>query len=332
MKKRVTVYDISEQLGISPSTVSRVLNNSSLIGAEKRELILRTAEEMGYEKRSIKRQKGRAIINIRLFLPQTKFSYIHLFYDVAELIEGIQKGFGETRINIITSLNDGDLSLFDSKKLGDIDGCIFAFTTPSVELEELLEDRTVPFILLNRANEEQNYVLVDNQDGMERLVEAMYRKRGKTLKPCFIGFSQLPSVSEQREIGVYQACQKRSVPFDREADVIMVDSLTELRMKVLPAIEEHAYNGVFCFNDLMAVSLYQAILQKQWKIPDQFSLSGFDNSPMLQLIDQKIDTIEFSLLKLGREAGMWLNRRIIDRVSDSIQKAMEGEYIAGDTI
>ncbi len=332
MAKKVTVYDIAKALDISPSTVSRVLNNSSLISEEKRELILRTAEEMHYEKRSIKKQKGRAIITIRLFLPRAKFSYIHLFYDVAELLEGVQQGFGETRVNIITSLNDGDLSLFDSKKLGDIDGCIFAFTKPSEQMEELLEDRGVPFLMLNRSNPEHNYVLVDNLSGMDKLVGAMYEKRKADLKPCFIGFSQLPSVSALREQGVVEACQRRHIPFDPQVDIIMVDSLTELNSKVIPALKERSYNAVLCFNDLMAVSLYQAALHQNWQVPHRFSLCGFDNSPMLQLMDQRIDTIEFSLRRLGMEAGLWLSSRIIDRSQAPIQKALEGTYIVGETI
>jgi LacI family transcriptional regulator len=332
MKKRVTVYDISEKLGISPSTISRVLNNSSLISEEKTNLILKTAKEMGYEKRSIKRQKGRAIINIRLFLPKTQFNYIHLFYDVAELIEGIQQGFGETRVNIITSLNDGNLSLFDSKKLGDIDGCIFAFTTPSKDLEKLLEDRVVPFLLLNRSNSKNNYVIVNNTIGMKRLVENMFNKRGETLKPCFVGFSKLPSVSNQRAIGVLKACEEFKIPFCLEEDVFIVDSIDELSKKVLPIIKEREYNGVLCFNDLMAVSLYQAALRRNWFVPDLFSLSGFDNSPILQLMEQRIDTIEFSLLQLGTEAGIWLQSQIINRSKDPIQKALEGDYIVGETI
>jgi LacI family transcriptional regulator len=133
-------------------------------------------------------------------------------------------------------------------------------------------------------------------------------------------------------MGVYKGCVARNIPFDREKDVIMVDSLTELREKVLPAIEKYSYNGVFCFNDLMAVSLYQTALRRNWRVPDLFSLTGFDNSPMLQLLDQRIDTIEFSLLKLGKEAGMWLNGRIINRLDNAIQKALEGDYIVGETI
>ncbi|MDD4647682.1 MAG: hypothetical protein PHP67_05625, partial [Sphaerochaeta sp.] len=71
---------------------------------------------------------------------------------------------------------------------------------------------------------------------------------------------------------------------------------------------------------------------RNWRVPDLFSLTGFDYSPMLHLLDQRIDTIEFSLLKLGKEAGMWLNGRIINRLDNAIQKALEGDYIVGETI
>jgi LacI family transcriptional regulator len=53
---------------------------------------------------------------------------------------------------------------------------------------------------------------------------------------------------------------------------------------------------------------------------------------MLQLMDQRIDTIEFSLRRLGMEAGLWLSSRIIDRSQAPIQKALEGTYIVGETI
>ncbi|MDC7242820.1 MAG: LacI family DNA-binding transcriptional regulator, partial [Sphaerochaetaceae bacterium] len=239
---------------------------------------------------------------------------------------------GETRVNIITSLNDGNLSLFDSKKLGDIDGCIFAFTTPSTELEKLLEDRVVPFILLNRSNSKNNYVIVNNMVGMKRLVENMYNKRGASLKPCFIGFSKLPSVSNQRAMGVSQACHNHNLDFNMKEDVFIVDSIEELSKNVLPIIKDRKYNGVLCFNDLLAVSLYQAALRRNWFIPDLFSLTGFDNSPILKLMEQRIDTIEFSLLQLGIEAGIWLQSQIINRSNDPIQKALEGDYILGETI
>jgi LacI family transcriptional regulator len=186
---------------------------------------LSTAERLNYRKRHIKRQGLRAIITIRLFLPATKYSYIHLFYDVADLIDGVNAGFGETKINIITSINDGDPSLFDSKKLGDIDGCIFAFTVPSSELEARLEEREIPFVLLNRESPENNYVMIDGFGGMAKLVDALWLKRGRTLKPCYIGFSPLPGVSKRREDGFVTACREKSISVDSEA-LFTVETIT----------------------------------------------------------------------------------------------------------
>ena len=331
MNKKVTVYDIARELKISPSTVSRVLNNSSLIGDEKRQLIVEAAGRMNYQKRSIKKQRSRAIINIRLFLPPAKYTYIHLFYDVAAMISGIQDGFSDTRVNIITSINDGDLTLFDSKKLGDIDGCIFAFTVPPEKLELLLEEREIPFILINREEPENNYVMVDSHSGMEKLVDAMWRRHREKLKPCFIGFDPLANVSMRRQEGVSAACVKRDIPF-LGTDVFNIDSIKDLQGPVLDAILKHGYNAVLCFNDLLSVSVYQSILRRGLSVPGTFSLSGFDNSPMLDLMDQRIDTIEFSLLTLGTEAGKWLHRWIIEREALPTQKKIEGTYVRGETI
>jgi LacI family transcriptional regulator len=331
MKNRITVYDIARKLDISPSTVSRVLNNSSLIGEEKRQLILAAAEELGYQKRQIRKQGCRAIINIRLFLPPTKYDYIHLFYDVAELIDGIQQGFGSTKVNIIISINDGDLQLFDSKKIGDIDGCIFAFTMPSPEMETLLEERTIPYILLNRQEPENNYLVVDSLLGMKCLVEAMWRKHADDFRPCYIGFSPLGMVTRLREEGVRNTCALHGKEL-LAADVFNIDQIKELQGPVLDAILERKYNCVLCFNDLLAVSVYQSALHRGIAIPQAFSLSGFDNSPMLQLLDQRIDTIEFSIHSLGTEAGLWLRAWIIDRDFKPIQKKLEGTYMKGETI
>jgi LacI family transcriptional regulator len=331
IKPKATVYSIARELGISPSTVSRVLNNSSLIGDSKRALILSAAERLNYQKRQIRRQGLRAIITIRLFLPAAKYSYIHLFYDVADLIAGVQAGFGETKVNIITSINDGDLSLFDSKKLGDIDGCIFAFTVPSGELEAKLEEREIPFVLLNREAPENNYIMVDGFGGMGKLVDALWLKRGAALKPCYIGFSPLPGVSKRREEGFAAACRARSIAL-REGDLYTIENIAELTGPVLDDITGKGYNALVCFNDMVAISAYQSALHRSLRIPADFSLTGFDNSPILDLMDQRIDTIEFSLQKLGREAGSWLRGRTIERKDETLQLNLEGDYIPGETI
>lgn len=330
MGNRVTVYDIAEELGISSSTVSRVLNNSTLISDEKSLLIRNTAEKMGYRKRTIRRQKDRTILNIKLFLPSAQYTYIHLFYDVADLIAGIQEGFGEVKVNIITRLNDWDDTVFSNKKLGDIDGAIFAFSRPDEKLAAVVREREIPMILLNRPDDTGNFVMYDNRLGMKKLLGEL-NTRIPGLRPCYLGFTPIQPVSTLRGEGVKEACSELHIPLG-PSDMLEVGSIEEINGSFIGMLREKGYNAVLAFNDLLAVYLYQAALHGGVRIPDAFSLTGFDNSPVRSLISAKIDTINLSIHRLGLEAGSWLRSYIVERDHSPLKKRIEGEYIPGTTI
>ncbi len=327
---KTTVYDIASALNISPSTVSRVLNNSSLISDEKKELILRTAEEMQYERRVIKKQGARAILNIRLFLPQSQFSYMNLFYDVAELADSIRSGFNGTKINIILTTDTNNDAIFDHKKTGETDGCVFAFCIPGPPLKKRLQELEIPFVLLNRAMDGCNHILVDNHAGMMQLVGAMHRRHGSGSRFCYVGFEPLAKLSNIRATGIQQACQSLGIPFSDE-DCYSLDTISHI-YEIGEDLIRKQYNGILCFNDVVAVSCYNMLLHHNIDVPLQVSLSGFDSSPILCLVDQPIDTVEFSVKALGINAGKWLKDRIIEKDGSDIHLSLPGKYIVGTTI
>lgn len=330
MARRVTVYDIAERLEISPSTVSRVLNNSALIGSEKRELILRTADEMGYEKRNIRRHGARSILNIALFLPYATVTYQHLFYDAAELIASIERGFGDVRVNILTSLNTDSSIVFSHKKLGDIDGCVFGFTEPDARLSGAIAEREIPSVVLNRIEESENFVTCDNHRGMQQLIAHVSGCRDE-VRACFIGFTPAVPVTTYREEGFRTACSTLDLPC-HTGSVRRIDSLEEIDESFVRSIVGDGFNTVMCFNDFVAVYFFQAALAAGVRIPEDLSLTGFDNSPVRRLAVKEIDTINLSTKRLGEAAGRWLKGRIIDRSEESLALSIEGELIEGETV
>jgi DNA-binding LacI/PurR family transcriptional regulator len=329
MAKRVTLYHIAEELGISASTVSRVLNNSTLISDEKSRLIIDKANELGYIPRQVKKQKNRVILNIHLFLPPSQESFIHLFYDIAQLLEGIREGFGDVLVNILTRLNDGDHSFLNKKKTGQIDGCIFAFTRIKEDLREELNLRSIPFIHLNR-KDRSSFVAYDNRDEMDRLVQILYNKRGNTLRPCFLGYNKLIEVSQDRFEGVKKACFKRNISF-KKSDYYSINVIDDLQ-EVFSTLVNKKYNAILSFNDIIAMAVLQRARINKIAIPEKISLTGLDNSSIQQLEIQKIDTIDFSVFLLGKEAASWLSRQIIDKVEGGYQKILTGQYIKGKSI
>jgi LacI family transcriptional regulator len=328
--RKTTVYDIAERLNISPSTVSRVLNNSALISEEKRRLILATAEEMGYEKRTIRRHGGRAILNIALFLPYATLTYRHLFYDPAELIAGIEEGFGAVRGHIVTSLNTEGNMLFSHKKYGDIDGCIFGFTEPDARLWEEITRRGIPSVLLNRIDSERNYITCNNSLGMETLLERVLRCRGEA-RPAYLSFLPATPVNGYREEGFRAACRAHEIVCDESA-VWRISRLEEIDAALVRSIVEAGHDTVMCFNDFVAVTFLNAAFVAGFSVPGDFALTGFDNSPVRQLSVRKVDSINLSTYRLGRMAGGWLKRRIIDRSDEEISMSIEGELVEGDTV
>lgn len=329
-RRKVTVYDLARELGLSPSTISRALDDSELLGNDTRALVRDVADRMGYARRAIRRPESRSIQTIKLYIPESRDAYVHLFYDVAELIDGIRRGFGEVRLNILVALNDGSDPAFSAKKTGVVDGAVFAFTEASHDLHDRYVERSVPIIHINRVHPRRNYVAVDNHLGMETLLRHVLESRGKA-RPCFIGFSPVAYISRERRAGLLGAASKLDVDLGPE-DCFEFDSIPALDGSFVRSIPERGYDSVFCFNDLVAVHVYNKALRGGLRVPEDFSLTGFDNAPVLDLAPRRIDTIEFSIRELGRRTGDWLKKRLIDRSGEEMRVTLAGDYIPGETI
>ncbi|MDA3809827.1 MAG: LacI family DNA-binding transcriptional regulator [Spirochaetaceae bacterium] len=331
MTKRVTVYDIAEKLKISPSTVSRVLNNSSLISNHRSQQILKTAQEMGYKQRNIKKQVTRAILNIHLFLPLSDTSLTHYLYNIAELIDSIHEGFKGVRLNISIRNNDGNMEFLSYKKTGQIDGCIFAFIKPNRILSAELKIREIPVVLLNRKSSHFSCIYYDTNQGMQVLAEKVYERWGKKIRPCFVGFQGLKSLSIERLKGAQQVFQSHGIPFN-EDHLFIVDDLENISTSVPPWIIKNGFNAVLSFNDLVALSLLQSLLSRGIRIPEDLALTGFDNSPILKLLDRRINTIDLSIPELGHRAGEWLHSTIMEKKDHPLREILPVIYVPGDTI
>lgn len=333
-RKRITIYDVAQEVGLSVSTVSRVLNNSTLISDEKAELIRQVATRMGYVKRPIRRQSSRTILNIKLFLPLHEESALHLFYDAPDLIDNIKRGFGETRVNIIAIAEEDRTETFDNKRLGQIDGCIFAFARPEPEIRQILLERYIPFVLLNRRDAVDNYICGDNSRGMALLMDKISeeaRRREISLRPIYLAFDPVKEISEQRVEGFRLGCARNGISIDSSSE-FHLHRLHDVNDDLFDYLKRKKINAVTTFNDVISVFFYQAAMHRGIRIPEDMLLVGFDNSPVSELLDRRIDTVDLETSDLGFKAGEWLRRVIIERKEPFIQEMVCGEFISGETL
>jgi DNA-binding LacI/PurR family transcriptional regulator len=327
--RKPTVSDIARHLDLSPSTVSRVLTGSQLVKEETRRRIEAAADELGYTRRRIRRHGARSILTIALFIPRSSDVYHRLFYDPAELVAGLTDGFGDIRTQISVSVNQPNPELFTSKKSGNIDACVFGFTTPSEDVATLLREREIPAVLLNRESSHENYVSTDHFAGMRALLRRAASGE-REVRPCYVSFTPAKPVAESRERAFLEACCAENIGCG-SADVFRIASVREIDDAFLARIADR-YNTVFCFNDFVAVYLYQVALISGLEVPRELAIAGYDDSPVRQLTPQPIDSVSLSPYRLGNEAGRWLGRVIIQRAAEPLRLLVPGDIVPGATL
>lgn len=324
-----TITDIAKALDISPATVSRALNQSRLVTPELTAKVNKTAKKLGYNKRSIRRHRGRAILNIKLVLPHHKEPERALFYDLASLIEGIRSGFKHCGINLLCETVTEKFKPYPHKKGGDLDGFIFAFTRPSASTLQELRTIGTPFVVLNRDIPGITCVASENAKGIADVIEHLKGRR-TNLRPAFVSLSGLGQVGEERLAGMVAACSAHGLPFDAESDAFHFDNVSSLSSEAVRSLTEK-YNALVCANDIIGSVVVAEVDRLGIPIPGQVSVTGFDNSPLRKLTRPLLTTVSLPIGKLAGTAAANLESQIIEHKAPDEIVRIPGELIVGES-
>ncbi|WDE96234.1 LacI family DNA-binding transcriptional regulator [Lentisphaera profundi] len=323
----VTIYDIAKAAGTSTSTVSRVLNGSALIGDELSAKILETAERLGYKKRAIRKQKSRAIINIKLVLGQLSDPTLPLFYSVPELINSLKKSVPDNQVNIICETSTKPEDLFASKKAANIDAVIFAFCHVPKKTVAYLKEAQIPFLALNRELADSDFISYPNTDEMKKLTSRVIKAKNSK-SAIFIQMNKDLDVTIERRNGFLQACAELQV----DAQVETLKSLADISEDFIQDLHQQNCQAVVCMNDIIATSFIMRSQQSCYQVPRDFSVSGFDGSSITAVLPKKLCTVKLDMNTLGEKSGEWILERVINRSESPCQIKLPGQFISGETL
>lgn len=324
-----TITDIAQALGISAATVSRAMNNSRLVGPELTERIHRKGKELGFQKRVIRRHRGRAILSIKLILPHHAEPERALFYDLAALIEGIRSGFRECAINLLCETASPKFKPFPHKKGGDTSGFIFAFNRPSPAVIKELDAIGTPYIILNRRIKGRPCVASGNAKGMADIAAHLF-ERNPALKPAFVTLEGMGQIGEDRLAGFAEACRSLNVPFVPERDTFSFGGISAINFHRVKDIAV-GYNAAVCANDIIGTVILTELDRLGLEIPSQIAVTGFDDSPVRKLSRPLLTTVSIPLAKLAAAAATSLENHIIDRVPTLEPITIDGKLLVGES-
>jgi len=300
--KNISIKDVAKIAKVSPSTVSKALNNHSDIKEETKKRIKKIAKELNYTPSAFgKGLKKQSTGNIGVIFNKTQLPLSgNTFY--SRVLEGIEGEIAMFNHNLVLQLmpEDNPTDLPKMVRETSVDGIILV----GVFLEDFVDrinDLGIPYVLIDPIKLMKNtcHVLIDNNYGIRTAMDYLIKQGHKDI--AFI-CSDLNRLSfRQRYDGYLQTMKKYGLDIKEEWIVTggVIDGYKQV-VKILN--QKNRPSAILSANDLNAIYGYQAILDTGLKIPDDISIMGFDDIEQSKYMNPKLTTIRVYKEEMGSVA------------------------------
>jgi LacI family transcriptional regulator len=304
-EKEITIYDIASQLGVSPATVSRALNDSSSISISTRKKVNALAEKLGY-------RHNLFASSLRLQKTHTIGVILHELnsYFITSVLAGIEKVVTEAKYNLIIvhSAENPNLEAANARNLFHkrVDGVIasLSFDTEDLHHFKQFQNKNIPIVFFDRVfeNSDGTKVIINNFQAGYDATAHLIQQGCKRI--AHITSSLKRNVYSERMRGYKQALQDHNLKFDEK--LVVIDGFKEenatrsarriLSMKNLP-------DGIFITNDFCAAVVMQCLKDEGIRVPQDIAIVGFNNDSIGKVISPKLTTINYPGFEMGQVAA-----------------------------
>jgi DNA-binding LacI/PurR family transcriptional regulator len=307
----VTIRQVADEAGVSAGTVSRALNNRPGVSEETRQRILAVARELGYVLPRRSPFSTSAVTHLGLLnRPMREALPANPFY--ADVFNGIEQICHDCHINLsFSSLNiaNGRLrslpALISDERVG---GIILVGAMPQSVVDAIVASAQLPLVLVDNCFVDRAWdaVMTDNPRGAYLAVQHLIAQGHRHV--TLIGGPDHPSIVERRA-GYEEALRQ----YDLTPTVIPCPGLD------LPDGEQAAVEllrrapdttAIVCSNDSQALGVLRKLRELGYRVPDDFSIVGFDDIQMVKLASPPLTTIRVGRKSLGQLAVHLLLGRV----------------------
>lgn len=305
----MTIKDLSAQTGYSVGTISRVLNDQPNVSEKARKIILKAAEESGFQlnvnAKQLKQQHGTCILVV------AKGNSNELFRN---LVESLQSRIAQTRYPMVVDyIDEADNEVrralrlcMEKKPLG----ILFLGGNREHFLADFGKIR-VPCVLVTNNAEGlpfENLSSVSSDDALaarmaiDHLVELGHREF------AVIGGHRVDSdTTALRYQGCMEAFRQHSIPFDEENGYLPTRFSYDGGYQAVRQLLEQgmAFTALFAMSDVIAIGAIRALWDAGKQVPEDVSVIGLDGLaigeytiPKLATVCQDVNTLAQTSLKL----------------------------------
>ncbi|MCL5108472.1 MAG: LacI family transcriptional regulator [Chloroflexi bacterium] len=318
-RARVTSKELAAAAGVSPSTVSRVLNGVAhdMVSEETRARVIRLAAEMGYvpnaAARQLRTQRAQAL---GLLLPSIAHELAGN-YPLLQQLAGIAEGFQSMGYNFVLcpALSGNEpMRLFRNAQ---IDGVLVMHPKEDEPCLVELHEAGVPIVVLNElpADCDLPWVDIDNVGGARQITEHLLQRGHRRIghiygRPGYV-------VTGLRMRGYCQALAGAGIGIDEDLLAVVPEPAqgpqgTEATRRLLALPDRPT--AVFCHGDLLAHGALRAVEELGLRVPEDVAVVGFDDEPSSAYQRPALTTVRAPFREKGRVAARLLVELVEGRV------------------
>jgi DNA-binding LacI/PurR family transcriptional regulator len=317
MKRQVTIKDIAEKLGISPSTVSRSLKDHPDISIKTRNAVKELAKLLGYKPNLIALNLKNSRTNtIGLIVPEVE----HYFF--SKIISGIEDVAYDNSYNVlVVQSNESYMRevLNSQTLLGNrVDGMLVSFSKETKDFSHFQQivDNEIPLVFYDRAidNLKADMVVVDDYSGAFDAVKHLINRGCKRI--AFYSAPQHLHLGKDRLKGYIDALEHHGIGYDKDLvyPCDTFESAVKISNSVLKKVDKP--DGIFAVNDLTALGVLKVAKKMGINVPEELKIVGFENSKSAIISEPELSSVDQFGYDLGKKAMTILLNRIKGNESD----------------
>ncbi len=297
MSNNVTIYDVAGRAGVSLATVSRVMNNPEKVNPETREKVLAVIKDLGYRPNAIARGlASRKSTTVGIILADVSRA------SAAQLLNGIldiaKKYDYATKLFTLTE-NEDIKETIRAVVAEQVDGILFLNDELSPEQMELvlnhIKDAQIPLVLSNVFYKENiPAVRIDYEKATYEITKELLNKGRKHI--YLASTVRKYSINEYKELGYIDAMKEAGLEpkiFRTSGDVAVN------KLHIEEFLKNNDVDGLIAVRDSIAVSFINEAIKAGFKIPEDISVIGLQNTKYAILSRPNLTCVDTPVYDIG---------------------------------
>ncbi|KAB8125859.1 LacI family transcriptional regulator [Gracilibacillus oryzae] len=309
---KLTIREIANMAGVSPGTVSKVMNQTGSLSPNTIEKVKKVIEETGYQPsfsaKALATKKSNMIGLI--YSGEVNVEFNHPFFN--QVINSFKTAVGQLGYDILVfsnqSFNIGKEDYVARAKHYQLDGCLVIAGEQIEEAIDHLDQSDIPTVAidLKLSGDRSSYIMTDNEKISRQVVEYFYLHGIRQL--AFIGGPNDSVISDIRKTAFLKALNDFGMQYQEEwikhGNYFEESGYAKMKEILLCG---QIPSAVFAVSDMMALGVLRALKEAKISVPDEMKVIGCDDIEACRYSSPSLATIKQDQVKIGKLAANLLH-------------------------